>query len=55
MLPADFTKQDAVKQAQVLGIARSTMEDWLKRFTQSSHIEHIAHGKYKKSNFKIVS
>ena len=55
MLPADFTKQDAVKQAEVLGIARSTMEDWLKRFTQSSHIEHIAHGKYRKSNFKIVS
>jgi hypothetical protein len=55
MLPADFTKQDAVQQAEVLGIARSTMEDWLKRFAQSSHIEHIAHGKYRKSNFKIVS
>lgn len=50
-----FTKQDAVKQAQVLGIGKSTMEDWLKKFSQLSHIEHVAHGKYRKSNFKTVS
>ena len=55
MLPADFTKQDAVKQAQVLGIAKSTMGEWLKKFTESAHIERVAHGKYRKSNFKIVS
>jgi DNA-binding MarR family transcriptional regulator len=55
MLPADFTKQDATKQAEVLGIAKSTMEDWIKRFSQSSHIEHVAHGKYRKSDFKTVS
>ncbi len=55
MLPADFTKQDAVKQANVLGIAKSTMEDWLKKHMQLSHIEHIAHGKYRKTNYKIVS
>ena len=55
MLPADFTKQDAVKQAEVLGIAKSTMEDWLKKHMQLSHIEHIAHGKYRKTNYKIVS
>ena len=55
MLPADFTKQDAVKQAEVLGIAKSTMEDWLKKYSQSSHIEHIAHGKYRKFDFKTVS
>ena len=55
MLPADFTKQDAVKQAQVLGIAKSTMEDWLKKLSQLSHIEHVAHGKYRKTDFKTVS
>ena len=48
MLPADFTKQDAVKQAQVLGIAKSTMGEWLKKFTESAHIERVAHGQYHK-------
>ena len=31
MLPADFTKQDAVKQAQVLGVNVRTMKDWLEK------------------------
>ena len=31
MLPADFTKQDAVKQAEVLGVSVRTMEDWLEK------------------------
>ena len=52
MLPADFTKQDAVKQAQVLGIAKSTMGEWLKKFTESAHIERVAHGQYHKVNWQ---
>ena len=31
MLPTDFTKQDAVKQAEVLGVNIRTMEDWLEK------------------------
>jgi hypothetical protein len=52
MLPADFTKQDAVKQAEVLGIAKSTMGEWLKKFTESTHIERVAHGQYHKVNWQ---
>jgi hypothetical protein len=48
MLPTDFTKQDAVKTAEVLGIAKSTMGEWLKKFTESAHIERVAHGQYHK-------
>ena len=29
MLPADFTKQDAVKMAEVLGVNNKTIEYWL--------------------------
>ena len=52
MLPADFTKQEAVKQAEVLGIAKSTMGEWLKKFTESAHIERVAHGQYHKVNWQ---
>lgn len=52
MLPADFTKQDAIKQAQVLGIAKSTMGEWLKKFTEFAHIERVAHGQYHKVNWQ---
>ena len=52
MLPADFTKQDAVKQAEVLGIAKSTMGEWLRKYTESSHIERVAHGQYHKINWQ---
>jgi len=52
MLPADFTKQDAIKQAQVLGIAKSTMGEWLKKFIESAHIERVAHGQYHKVNWQ---
>ena len=47
-----FTKQDAIKQAQVLGIAKSTMGEWLKKFTESAHIERVAHGQYHKINWQ---
>ena len=52
MLPADFTKQDAVKQAEVLGIAKSTMGEWLRKYTESAHIERVAHGQYHKINWQ---
>ena len=48
MLPTDFTKQDAVKMAQVLGVSVRTVERWLVKFVQSSEIQHIAHGEYHK-------
>ena len=50
MLPADFTKQDAVKTAEVLGVPKSTISEWLKKFTESAHIERVAHGQYRKAN-----
>ena len=46
MLPADFTKQDAVKQAQVLGVNVRTMEDWLEKAIQQTVIERIMKGRY---------
>ena len=55
MLPTDFTKQDAVEQAQVLGIAARTMERWLSKFVQSFEIERINQGCYKKLPLKNVS
>ena len=48
MLPTDFTKQDAIRQAEVLGVPLKTMEVWLSRSIQMSNIERIAHGLYKK-------
>ena len=48
MLPTDFTKQDAIRQAEVLGVPLKTMEVWLSKSIQISNIERIAHGLYKK-------
>lgn len=48
MLPTDFTKQDAVKQAEVLGVAESTMKRWLTKYVQTSDIERVGQGSYKK-------
>ena len=48
MLPADFTKQEAVKQAQVLGVNVRTMEDWLEKAIQQTVIERIMKGRYHK-------
>ena len=48
MLPTDFTKQDAIQQAQVLGVNQRTMERWLVKLIQSSNIQHVAHGEYHK-------
>lgn len=48
MLPTDFTKQDAIEQAKVLGVNVRTMERWLVKLLQSSNIQHVAHGEYHK-------
>ena len=48
MLPTDFSKQDAVKTAEVLGVTVRTVERWLVKFVQSSEILHVAHGEYQK-------
>ena len=44
MLPADFTKQDAVKQAEVLGINIKTMDYWLTKFVNSGDLQRIMNG-----------
>ena len=50
MLPADFSKQDAVKQAEVLGISIKTVNNWLTKYTQTNDILHVTHGAYRKSS-----
>ena len=54
MLPADFTKQDAVKQAEVLGIGYKTIDRWLQKSINCNEIQHVAHGKYSKTMDKIA-
>ena len=54
MLPADFSKQDAIEQAKVLGIPLKTINNWLTKFTQSNEILHVAHGLYQKTTPKIA-
>ena len=50
MLPTDFTKQEAVKQAEVLGVSVKTMNNWLTNYTHSNDILHVAHGLYRKKS-----
>ena len=54
MLPTDFTKQDAVKQAEVLGVSVRTMEKWIDKSVQSANLERIAQGKYQKKSQKTA-
>ena len=54
MLPTDFTKQDAITQAEVLGISVKTIEVWLQKYIQSSHIERVMHGSYRKAICKTA-
>ena len=54
MLPADFTKQDAIKTAEVLGIGNKTIDRWLQKFANSGDIQNIAHGKYMKNICQIA-
>ena len=55
MLSENFSKQDAVKQAQVLGVAARTMERWLAKSIQLFEIERVNQGSYKKLLSKNVS
>ena len=48
MLPTDFTKQEAVKQAEVLGVSVGTMKRWLTKYTLSNDIQRVEQGKYRK-------
>ena len=48
MLPMDFAKPEAVKQAEVLGVALNTMERWISKAAQTAHIERLATGLYRK-------
>ena len=50
MLPTDFSKQDAIKTAEVLGVSVKSLERWLLKFVQSNDLQHISHGLYRKSN-----
>ena len=54
MLPADFTKQDAMKQAEVLGINIKTMDYWLTKFVNTGDLQRIMNGKYQKANVMIA-
>ncbi len=54
MLPNDFTKQDAVKQAEVLGVNVRTMEDWLEKMIKQAHIERVMKGMYQKITRQIA-
>ena len=50
MLPTDFTKQEAIEQAKVLGVSVKTMNNWLTKYTHSNDILHVAHGLYRKKS-----
>ena len=54
MLPTDFTKQDAVKQAQVRGVNVRTMEDWIEKMIKQSSIERVMKGMYQKITCQIA-
>lgn len=43
-----FTKQDAVQQAEVLGIGNKTIDRWLQKSINRREIQHVAHGIYSK-------
>jgi hypothetical protein len=54
MLPTDFTKQDAIEQAKVLGVNIKTVEYWLSKFVNSGDLQRIMNGKYQKNEAKIA-
>ena len=49
MLPENFSKQDAMKQAQVLGVGNNTIDGWLQKSINPTEMQHVAHGKYSKN------
>ena len=54
MLPTDFTKQDAVHTAEVLGVSIKSLERWLLKYVQSNDLQRISHGLYRKINNQIA-
>ena len=54
MLPTDFSKQDAIEQAKVLGVNVRTMEDWLEKMTKHARIERVMKGQYHKTSLQIA-
>ena len=48
------TKQEAVKQAEVLGVSVKTIDYWLTKYVQSNEIQRIMNGKYQKIKGKIA-
>ena len=54
MLPENFSKQDAVKQAQVLGVSVKTIDYWLSKYVNSGDLQRIMNGKYQKIAIKIA-
>ena len=54
MLPTDFTKQEAIQQAQVLGVSVRTMEDWIEKMIKQSSIERVMKGMYQKITCQIA-
>ena len=54
MLPADFSKQDAIEQAKVLGVNVRTMEDWLEKMIKHARIERVMKGQYHKTTLQIA-
>ena len=54
MLPTDFTKQDAINTAQVLGVSIKSLERWLLKYVQSNDLQRISHGLYHKINWQIA-
>ena len=54
MLPTDFSKQDAIEQAKVLGVSVRTMEDWLEKMIKHARIERVMKGQYHKTSLQIA-
>ena len=48
------TKQEVVKQAEVLGVSVKTIDYWLTKYVQSNEIQRIMNGKYQKIKGKIA-
>lgn len=54
MLPTDFTKQDAIEQAKVLGVGLKSLDRWLAKFVQTDDLQHISHGIYRKRIYQTA-
>ena len=54
MLPTDFTKQEAIQQAQVLGVGLKSLDRWLAKFVQTDDLQHISHGIYRKRMYQTA-